>query len=73
MKEKYRIKKYYKGWVVETEVKKWYGKKYWIHSISVAGINSEPWHFESYKTAYQSLRDELKWNVIRNSDATHHE
>ena len=48
---KIRVKKYPKGWVVETQKSKWYGKKYWMHIISTAGVESLPWHFSSKEFA----------------------
>ena len=63
----YRIKKYEKGWVVETQKKKWYGAKYWTHFVSVSGINSQPWYSSSYEFAEKNLLDKIILNTIINS------
>jgi hypothetical protein len=63
----YRIKKYEKGFVVEVQKTNWYGRKYWTHFISVAGISSEPWFHSSYEYAEMNLLNEIKWQTIRNS------
>ena len=47
-----RIKKYHIGYVVEIKKKKWWGKEYWSHIISVAGMEDEPWVFSNYENAY---------------------
>ena len=53
----FRIKKYPRGYVVEIKNKKWWGKEYWVHIISVAGMEDEPWRFKSYGDAYlETLR-----------------
>jgi hypothetical protein len=59
-----RIQKYKKGFVVEIESKKWYGKKYWKHIISVAGIENEPWYFSSYEFAILEAQKYFKWNLL---------
>ena len=64
---KYRIKKHEKGFVVEVQKTKWYGRKYWTHFISVAGINSEPWFHSSYEYAEMNLLNKIKWQTIENS------
>jgi len=64
---KFRIKKYPKGCVVEIQKTKWYGKKYWTHFISVAGIESIPWHHSTPEFAMDSLLYEIKTQTIRNS------
>ena len=67
---KYRIEKYEKGFVVEIQKRKWYGKIYWTHFISVSGIASEPWFHSSYKFAEINLLKEVKWQTIGNSNNT---
>lgn len=62
----FRIKRYTKGWVVEIQKTKWYGKKYWTHFISVSGIKSEPWHFSTFELAVIGLQDEVKYQAFRN-------
>ena len=64
---KFRIKKYPKGWVVEIKKIKWYGKKYWIHFISVAGIESQPWYHTTPDYAMDSLLYEIKRQTIHES------
>ena len=59
--------KYPKGWVVEIQKKKWYGKKYWIHLISVAGIESEPWYFQNYDSALEEAVKFFKWDLMKGS------
>ena len=63
----FRIKKYDKGFVVEVQMRKWYGKKYWTHFISTAGMSSEPWCPPTYELARQSLIQEIKWQTDWNS------
>lgn len=68
----YRIKKYkdgerFLGFVVEVEKKKWYGKVYWTHFISVAGISSKPWYYSTYKYALDGLLFKVKCDTITNS------
>lgn len=63
----YRIKKYEKGFVVEVQKTNWYGRKYWTHFISVAGIRSEPWFHSSYEYAEMNLLNKIKCQTIRNS------
>lgn len=63
----YRIIKKPLGYVVEVEKTKWHGKKYWTHFISVAGIENQPWHHETYEFAEMNLLDKIKWDTIDNS------
>jgi len=66
---KFRIKEYLKGLVVEIQKTTWYGKKYWTHFISVAGIESMPWYHGSYEFAMTSLLSEIRVETNRNSRA----
>lgn len=66
MENIFRIKKYNKGYVVEIQKKKWFGKKYWTHFISVSGIKSEPWYYSSFDFALIGLQDEVKFQALRN-------
>lgn len=50
---KLRIKKYPRGYVVEIKKKKWWGKEYWVHIISVAGMEDTPWVFPNYEIAFK--------------------
>jgi len=61
---KIRIEKYEKGFVVEIQKRKWYGKKYWIHIISVSGIPSEPWYFQYFDIALNEALRYLKNSII---------
>ena len=62
-----RIKEYPQGFVVEIQKRKWHGKKYWTHYISVSGIESPPWYFKTYNNALVDLQDKIRWNVNENS------
>ncbi|NRA52151.1 MAG: hypothetical protein HRU12_23730 [Phaeodactylibacter sp.] len=67
LKMNFRIAKYDRGFVVEVQKRTWYGRKYWTHFVSVAGIESRPWFFSSYDLAMTGLLDEIKLQTIRNS------
>lgn len=57
-----RVKKHPKGWVVE--------QKFcflWKHSISVSGINSEPWYFKTKEMAINEAIRYFKYDLLRNS------
>lgn len=56
---KYRIKKYAKGFVVESQKTKWYGKKYWSHAIGVSGMKQKPWFYSTFEAAENNLLDNL--------------
>jgi hypothetical protein len=60
---KVRVKKYPKGWVVERQVKTWYGKKYWIHIESVSGIESQPWYYQDLETAITETVKHFDWDL----------
>jgi hypothetical protein len=60
-----RLYKYPKGWVVEIEKTKWYGKKYWTHLISVYGIKDQPWHYKTYDIALKEATKYFRWELIR--------
>lgn len=59
-----RVKRYPKGWAVEIQKTKWYGKKYWVHIISVSGITDEPWYYQSMEMAIEQAAKYLKWDLI---------
>lgn len=63
----FRLKKYERGWVAEIQKRKWYGKTYWTHFVSVAGIPDEPWYFSTYEIALSELLNEVKYNTINQS------
>lgn len=58
-----RVKKYPKGWVVEAQHKTWYGKRYWKHIISVAGINEEPWYYKTMDDAVNEAKLKFGWDL----------
>lgn len=58
-----RVKQYPQGWVVEIQKSKWYGKKYWIHIISVSGIEKESWYYHSMEMAIEQAAKYLKWDL----------
>jgi len=62
-----RIMRHTQGWVVEIQKRKWYGKKYWTHIVSVSGIESMPWYHSTFDYAMASLKDEIGWQTLRNS------
>jgi len=66
---KFRIRKYPKGWIVEVQKTKWYGKKYWTHWISVAGIVDEPWYHGSFNLALDSFIFKMQREIIINSQS----
>lgn len=59
-----RIKKYPKGWVVEAKYKKWWGKVYWKHIISVSGMPQVPWYYRTEQSALENLGAEFKSHII---------
>ena len=67
---KFRIKKYKRGYVVEIQKVRNYllfKKYYWMHYISVSGIDSMPWYHKTEDYAMMNLLDKIKWNTIANS------
>lgn len=68
----YRIIKHFNGvrclgFVVEVKKQKWYGKEYWTHFISVAGIESKPWYYNNYKNAQDGLIFKVTCDTVKNS------
>lgn len=63
-----RINRYQAGYVVEIEKRKWYGRRYWTHIISVSGIPDRPWIYQSYDVARDELLKYLKWQLIHQRD-----
>ena len=59
-----RMHKYDKGWVVEIQKKKWYGKKYWTHLISFSGLENNPFYFSSYDSALEEATKYFKWELM---------
>lgn len=65
-----RVKKYPKGWVVETKKPYWniFGIKYkWIHIISVSGMKDEPWYYKDRDMAVKQAAKYLEWDLLINS------
>lgn len=60
---KIRIEKYSKGYVAEIQKRKWYGKKYWTHIISISGFESEPWHYPTIEIAMSEAIKYFKWDL----------
>lgn len=63
----FRIKKHEKGFIVEIQKTKWYGKKYWTHFISVAGLPHLPFYFSTYDGAMSEMLKDIKWQTIVNN------
>jgi hypothetical protein len=59
-----RIKKYDLGYVVEMQKTTWYGRRYWTHIVSVAGMDDEPWYYKKYNTALEDAVKLFKWHMI---------
>jgi hypothetical protein len=64
----FRIKRYPQGWVVEVKKRKWWGKTYWTHYISVSGIPSQPWYHSTFDYAMMNLVREVRFETIESSD-----
>lgn len=63
----FRIKETSKGYIVEVEKKKWYGKRYWQPFINWRGTN-EPFHYGTFDDALDSLIKEVRWIAIDGSN-----
>lgn len=63
----FRIRKCDKGFIVEVQKTKWYGKKYWTHFISVAGLPHLPFYFSTYGGAMSEMLKDIKWQTIVNN------
>lgn len=66
MEDIFRIRKHPRGYVVEIKKRTWYGRVYWTHFISVAGIPDEPWYYSTFDYAVSGLQDEVKFQAWRN-------
>lgn len=60
---KVRVKKYPGGYVVEMQHRNWYGRKYWKHIVSVAGMQNEPWYYRDYESAVSEAVKYFKWDL----------
>ena len=66
----YRIIKKERGFVVEirkTKSNLFRTKTFWTHFISVAGIESMPWHFSTKDYALDALLFKIKCDTLENS------
>ena len=57
-----------KGWAVEIQKKTWYGRTYWVHLISVSGIESKAWYYPCYMIALNEACKYFKWDLINGTD-----
>lgn len=60
---KLRVKQYPKGYVVEIQKTKWYGKKYWTHIESVSGIETLPWYYQTQDAAISCAKQHFEWDL----------
>jgi hypothetical protein len=60
---KVRVQKYSKGWVVERQVKTWYGRKYWKHIEAVSGIDNQPWYYKTMDCAVDEAKKHFAWDL----------
>ena len=67
---KIRIRQSFYGWVVEVQKSKWYGKKYWVHIISVTGVPKEPYYFRTYSSALTESVKLFRWYLMDNAETT---
>ena len=52
---KIRLHRTDKGWIVQIKKRKWYGKYFWIHLISVSGMKDKPWYYKTYDLALDEI------------------
>lgn len=60
---KIRLKEYPRGWIVEIQKRTWFGKRYWTHIISVAGIEKEPWYYSTMDIAVEEAKKNFGWDL----------
>lgn len=60
---KVRVQKYSKGWVVERQVKTWYGKKYWTHIEGAYFNNTQPRHYKTIESAVHDAQKHFAWDL----------
>lgn len=60
---KLRIQQYGDVYVSEIQRRKWYGKLYWTHFITVSGIDSMPWFFTTYEAALESTMTQIRRQI----------
>lgn len=59
-----RIKQYPKGWAIEIQKTKWYGRRFWIHLISVSGMDEVPWYYDTKEIAIEQAKQYLGWDLL---------
>jgi len=65
-----RVKKYPKGYVVETKKAYWtvFGISYkWVHILSVAGMSDKPWYYLNKDIAVKEAVKYLERDLLINS------
>ena len=62
-----RVKKYPKGYAVEIQLKKWWGRKYWTHIVSVSGMSDVPWYYSTQEIAISEATKYFNWDLIINT------
>jgi hypothetical protein len=62
---KVRVKEYPEGFAVEIQCKTWYGRKYWKHIISAAGLYDLPWHYKRKEMAISEAARLFDLHIIR--------
>ncbi len=67
---KVRRKKYKKGFVAEIQLKKWWGKTYWKHMVSVSGMPDSPWFYPTEELAIDQACKNFKWDIIFYSNSS---
>jgi hypothetical protein len=60
---KVRIKKYDQGYSPEIQKTTWYGKTYWVHIISVSGIDNLPWYYKNKEDAINAVLKYIDWDI----------
>jgi hypothetical protein len=61
---KVKVKKYPQGYAVEIQLKKWWGKKYWRHIVSVSGMSDVPWYYQNEDVAVEEVSKHFKWDIL---------
>ena len=63
----FRITKTKKGFLVEKQIFRWtlFGLKIkWVHFISFSGLYDQPYYFETFDIALETMLKEIRWEVI---------
>lgn len=61
----FRIIKHEKGYLVQIQKKKWYGKKYLVCFINYNGYENT-FYFKTFENALSELKNEITKHVYRN-------